>query len=237
MVVDDQHVGLLGLLTGLHQRTVAQLRAVLSQAVVAGGGGELPGGVFFGELGAAGAVAGLAEGGKALDDPQSCRDLRVAEAPVTQGTRQVHGADIVGTALEHRHGGIAAQGLPDARHVTLMELVLQLAGGGGQQHALARKQRRHQVRKGLADAGAGIDHQHGLGVDGIGNGLGHFLLAGTLPVAGILPCQRPPGPEGGAGGLQQGVVGVGFLGGGWAGQGGCRRIGQDDAWMATGRPR
>ena len=149
----------------------------------------------------------------------------------------MHGTDIVGTALEHRDDGIAAQGLPDAWHVTLMELVLQLAGGGGQQHALARKQRRHQVRKGLADAGAGIDHQHGLGVDGIGNGLGHFLLAGTLPVAGILPCQRPPGPEGVSGGLQQGVVGVGFLGGGWAGQGGCRRIGQDDAWMATGRPR
>ena len=118
-----------------------------------------------------------------------------------------------------------------------MELVLQLPCGGGEQHAFARKQRGHQVRKGLADAGASIDHQHGLGVDSIGNGLGHFLLTGALPVAGILPRQRPPGSEGGAGGFQQGVVGVGFLGGGWAGQGGCRRIGQDDAWMATGRSR
>ena len=68
-------------------------------------------------------------------------------------------AQIVRAALEQRDARRHADGAGDQRQVLVEELVLQRARAGGDEHALAREQRGHQIREGLAGAGARLDHE------------------------------------------------------------------------------
>ena len=71
------------------------------------------------------------------------------------------------------------------RDVLVEKLLLQILGAGGNHHALAGEQRRHQIRECLSGAGAGIHQQVlFLGQRGL-HRFRHFQLAGTKLVARV----------------------------------------------------
>ena len=90
------------------------------------------------------------------------------------------------------------QRLDGARQVALDQLALEREGRGGDDDALAVRERGHQVAEGLAGAGAGLDQQVGAVVHGACDGLGHGDLAGALRAA-----------DGGDGGMEE--IGEGGL--------------------------
>ena len=71
------------------------------------------------------------------------------------------------------------QGIDHPRNVHVAELGLQGEGGGGDDHAPAGAQRRHQVGDALAGARTGLHEQMSAAVERPGDGLGHALLTGA----------------------------------------------------------
>src|SRR5690606_5801911 len=85
-------------------------------------------------------------------------------------------AQVIGTALEQGGTYTYPQRLLQAWQVTVEQLVLQRAGAGGNDAALARQQHRHQVGESLAGTGTGLGQQHVHLLDRGGNGRGQLLL-------------------------------------------------------------
>ena len=94
----------------------------------------------------------------------------VIGAPLEDGVRRVE----AGHALDRLH---------EPREVALDELVLEGEGGGGDHDALVVEHRRDEVAQRLAGAGAGLDEQVLLGLQRLGDRLGHRHLAGSLLAA------------------------------------------------------
>ncbi len=95
------------------------------------------------------------------DDALELRDLLARGEPrLAAGLLQAVLAQVVGTALQQRTAQAHAQRRPHARQIAVVELVLQRAGAGGDDGLQPRQQRRHQIRIGLAGAGAGLGQQH-----------------------------------------------------------------------------
>ncbi len=111
-------------------------------------------------------------------------------------------AEVVRPPLEHGElrapAQLRMQRVDRPGKVALDELALQRQGGRGHHHPLPLGQRRHEVAERLAGAGAGLDEEVGVVVDGLGHGLGHGDLAGPLRAA-----------DGGDGGMEE--VGEGWL--------------------------
>ena len=61
-------------------------------------------------------------------------------------------ADVIGAALQQRHGHRHFQRIAHRRNVAAEQLVLQRLGAGGDDHLAAGEQGRHQISKGLARA-------------------------------------------------------------------------------------
>ena len=105
-------------------------------------------------------------------------------------------AQIVGAALEQRDARRAAERRGHQRQVLGEELILQRAGAGGDQHAQARQQRRHQVGEGLAGAGAGLDHQRFARAQGVGDALRPCAAASRRTLkSGSARASGPPWPN------------------------------------------
>ena len=79
-------------------------------------------------------------------------------------------AQIAGAAFQARNAQRHAQRLHQPWQVTQIKLILQGLGGGGDHHALAAQQGRHQIGKSLAHARAGFSHQHATTFNGGSHG-------------------------------------------------------------------
>ena len=86
-------------------------------------------------------------------------------------------AKIIGPALEldYTHG--SAQTLRQARQIPAKQLILQIAGGGGNHHPAPSQQRWNQIRQSLACAGARLYDQWIGTIESGQDGLGHGQLA------------------------------------------------------------
>ena len=190
-VVDHHHIGLLGLAARLDHEAVADARAVLAQAVFTRGRHALPDVGVFRHIAQIGPVAGLGYAGKKLDLAQ-LRNLgtRFQRPVVALQAIQVVVADVVAPPLEQGHRHRRGQGLAHARQIAAVELVLQGARAGGNEHLAALDDGRHQVGPGLADARAGFGHQRAALADGAADGLGQFDLRRSGAVAGQRTRQR-----------------------------------------------
>ena len=104
-------------------------------------------------------------------------------------------AQVVGAALKQRGGERTAERAGQQRNIARVELVLQRARAGRNEHAQPGSQRRHQVGKGLAGAGARL-HQQVLALrHGLGDALGHAPLCRPRDETLKSTRQRPAGPE------------------------------------------
>ena len=85
-------------------------------------------------------------------------------------------ADEVGATLEQRHGDRRSECLAHRRKVACKELILERLGAGGDDDFAACQQCGHEVGEGLAGAGASLDDEHFLLLDGLRDCLCHLNL-------------------------------------------------------------
>ncbi len=102
--------------------------------------------------------------------------------------RALHAVDakVIGAPLQQGDLDRAGHSLAQPRQIAQEQLVLQVAGPGRDDHLLAGQQCRHQVREGLAGAGAGLGDQTPTLSHDCGDRLGHveLLRAMRKPVEG-----------------------------------------------------
>ena len=89
-------------------------------------------------------------------------------------------ADVVAAPLEHRPVEVVRQRRGEERQVLAGELVLQRLGGRGDDDTRAAGDRRQEVGERLARARARLHDEVPSGIDGLGDELGHPLLAGAV---------------------------------------------------------
>jgi hypothetical protein len=71
------------------------------------------------------------------------------------------------------------------------DLFLELLRAGGDQHALAAEDRRHQVRQRLAGSGSRLDEHDPTVAQRLGHDIGHLTLGGPAFERGQRPGERP----------------------------------------------
>ena len=184
VVIDDHDIGFLRRAARLHHEALAVVPAFHAEAVVARRRDEIPDRRLlrhFGELGPVAAAARLRE---PHDGPQVDRVLPRRQPAVLLRALQVLVADVVRPALQQRDGDRRLQRPADHRHVLAEQLVLQRLRAGRHDHLAAPQQRGHEIREGLAGAGARLGDQRAAPVDRIGHRLRHLDLsvAGAIAV-------------------------------------------------------
>ena len=179
MMVDDHHVGRQRLAPREVDVAGLELRALRAQAVVAGRRDERDQRRSLVQPGQLGQVAGAGGLGPLLDLGQRAQAAALGRGVVAREVQPMQ-TQIAGPALEQRGAHRQLERGDQARQVAAEELVLQGLGGGREQHALAAQQRRHQVREGLADTGAGFDDQLAAGFDRARHRHRHLCLAIAL---------------------------------------------------------
>ena len=175
-----------GVLAGLLDEAASVVRTPAPGAFVTGAREER----------AADAVVGVevavGRGREPLDEARQEPLLVVGHRPVAGREEIGHGleAGVVGAPLEQgdlESCGVLAEHRDGLGDVGVDELSLQVAGGGGDHDRgvvlPGPEDGRHQVGEGLADAGAGLDHQVLAGVERGGDGAAHVDLSGALLVA------------------------------------------------------
>ncbi|MNV60001.1 hypothetical protein D3C71_1524510 [compost metagenome] len=175
-MVDHHHVGRLRLLPCLHDEAVIPEGALGAQAVIDGGGHHrvqrrvLRQGLQLGH------VAVLRAPGPGQDALELRDLLRGTETGFAPGLLQPIAAQIVGAALQQRTAVAHTERGPYARQIAVIQLILQRAGAGGDDGLQPGQQRGHQVRIGLAGAGAGLGQQHVALVERFGDRRGQAQL-------------------------------------------------------------
>ena len=226
VVVDDDHVGVERLAPRLQHEAVGVVRAVLAEAVVAGGGDERPDRRVLGDVGQLRAVAALGRTREGDDLRQVADVVARRQAVLARGALEVVVADVVGAALEQRDRDGDGKRVAHQRQVALEELVLQCLGPRGDDHLAAVQQRGGEVRERLAGAGAGLGDELAARGDGAADGLRHRELLRTEAEAGERPRERAAVAEDG---VERRIVG---RGGRRAAGGGRRGAGHDGAQLA-----
>ena len=151
-------------------------RTFAAQAVVGGRTHLRPNRAVLGNAGQLGQVAALGLAGPGQDALEMPGGVAAGEG-LGLGLLQAELAQVIGAAFQQRRMHRRAERLLDARQVAVVQLFLQGLGAGGDDHPLARQQRRHQVSEGLAGAGAGFGDQHRAVFDGFGDFGRQLLLA------------------------------------------------------------
>ena len=159
VVIDDDDVGFDGLAARLDHVTAADVGAAGAETVVARRGDLRPQRMRVAQVRHFGEVAALRDAGPALARAPACGRACPRRLLLAAELLQAVGAQIVRAPLEQRDARRHADGARHQRQVLVEQLVLQRARAGGDEHALAGQQRRHQVGEGLAGAGAGLDHE------------------------------------------------------------------------------
>ncbi len=156
---------------------------------------------------------------------QECPEYRSCH--VMQARREAMAAQVARAPLQQRQVRRRAQGLDQPRQIAQEELVLQALGGGGHQRAPPRQQQRHQVREGLADAGAGFGDERAPPLQRVGHREREAVLRLARQEAGLGTRERPVGRKGGFDRGQQAH----------AGSGGSSSVSRRAIWSRSARRR
>src|SRR5262245_22644681 len=161
MMVDDDDVGSLRLAARIEHTARLELRAGRTQAVLAGRRHPRPDRILLADVGELDDVTVPRDGSPGLDARQQLRYIAAnATRPgLLRRKLQAMPAEVVRASLEQRHPDRAPERGAYRRQVAVIELVLQSARAGRDDHASAREEHRHEVSVGLARAGAGLDDQ------------------------------------------------------------------------------
>ncbi|MNI36568.1 hypothetical protein D3C73_906230 [compost metagenome] len=203
MVVDHDQVGGLRTLAGTHDEAVIPEGALVAQAVVDGGGDDRQQRRVIGQAIEFSDIARIRAPRPGQDALELCRLFRAGKTRLTACLLQAIAAQVVAASLQQRAAQSDAQRLAHARQVTVIELVLQRAGTGGNDGAHSGQQHRHQIGKGLAGAGTGFGEQQVALLHRRGNGLGQAQLRRTRDECIQVGGERAAFAEGFAAGMDK----------------------------------
>jgi hypothetical protein len=176
VMVDHDDVGLQRFAPRLEHEAIGVVRAVLAQAVVAGGRDQGPDRRILRHIGQLGAIAALCRARKRDDLLQVPRVVAGRQPVLVRRSLQMVMTDVVGAALQQRDGHGNLQCVPHQRQIALVQLVLQRLGAGGYDDLAAIQQRRDEIGKRLAGSRAGFGYQLPAHGDGARDGLRHLEL-------------------------------------------------------------
>jgi hypothetical protein len=88
-------------------------------------------------------------------------------------------AEVIPPPLHVGGGKRNAERLAQDAQILEIDLLLQVLGSGGNEHALAAENGGDQVRQCLSGAGAGLDQQDASVLEGAGDSIGHLPLRRT----------------------------------------------------------
>jgi hypothetical protein len=108
----------------------------------------------------------------------SGRSASSARSPVAHRREPVE-AQVVPPALHAGGGERHAEGLAQERDVLEVDLLLQVLGAGGHDHAMAAQDGRGEIGQGLARAGARFGEEDAAPPEHPGDGRGHVALPGS----------------------------------------------------------
>ncbi len=177
-----------------------EVGAGLADAVLAGGGDLAPEVHAVGQVLDLAAVAGLGARGPGLDGAEERDLVQPAEAARLREGTEAQQAEVVPAALHHRDVQVAAERPGQERDVLADELLLQVLGAGGDDHAPPQLHRGQQVGEGLAGARPGLRQQHAAVAQHPADGVREPRLRRALLVRGQDARQRPARAEEVAGG-------------------------------------
>jgi hypothetical protein len=151
-----------------------------------------PVGAVVGQVGQGGAVAavGLVDPGA---QPRERRIGHQGHLLIEQG--QPPPAHVVAEPLHDRPGERLPQHALQPRQIEARDLILQRLGGGTDDHLAPGENGGHQIGERLAGAGARLDQQALVVVEGAGDAGRHRHLSGAVLVAGEGARQAPTGAE------------------------------------------
>jgi hypothetical protein len=190
VVVDDDDIRVECLLACLQHETIGVVGAILAETVVARGRDQRPDRRVLGNVGQFRAIAALRRARERDDLLQVARIVARRQAVLVRGAFEMVVADVVGAAFEQRDGDGHRQRIAHERQVALEQLILQRLGAGGDDDLAAVQERRHQVGKRLACAGAGFRDELAAHRDGVRDGLRHRELLGAEAKSRQRPRQR-----------------------------------------------
>ena len=174
MVVDDHHLRLLGAPAHAGDETVGDERTALAQPGFRAGDDLAPDRRVLGNPVELCAIAGLA----APDPVENACGLRVGDkGQLSLVLGQPAQAHVVADALHHRERKRPREHARQPRQIHAGDLILQVARPRRHHHAPAGKNRRHEVRDGLARARTGLDQEALVEIDGPRHALGHGQLS------------------------------------------------------------
>jgi hypothetical protein len=191
VMVDHHQIGCQCLATGGQHEALLVVRTVLTKAVVTRRGDHRPHRRVLRDIGALRLVTAACLAGEPGDPLRMGCVVTGKETAVSQRTREVIVAQVVGSPLEQRHLDRRLERLTDGGDIAREELVLQVAGTGRHDDLSTRKQRRHQISIGLAGAGAGLGDQHAIVGHRRSDALGELELLAAQAIAGNTGRQRP----------------------------------------------
>ena len=190
MMVDHHHVRLGGTPARLRDVASVEHGTLRPEAVVRRRGDRAPDRIVLREVvhlrevaarrpGGPSREAGGPRGHVGRDEPAGGQHLLVAPE-----------AEVVRAALEQRDARVASEGAADERQIVLEQLLLKMAGAGGDHDPAAAGDGGNEVREGLAGPGSGLaDEDVPLRHGTLDRG-GHGPLLGTGRVARQQPRQR-----------------------------------------------
>ncbi len=159
VMIHDDDVALVRAPVHLGQKAALELLALLARAQVAPSVQLLPSGARFGQRLDLGAIA---RGGGLLplaDDLKIGHFFQTAQHGLALGVVDLLPAGEVRAALHVTDLQRPVEMLLQERNVFVEKLLLQILGPGGHHHALARKQRGHQIGERFARAGTCVHQQ------------------------------------------------------------------------------
>jgi hypothetical protein len=99
-------------------------------------------------------------------------------------------AEVVGEPLHQHRARVPAESSRNERQIVMVDLFLERAGGGGDDHLAPGEHGRQKIRERLAGSGACLAQEHPILSQCALHGLGHLELSGALLVGSELAGER-----------------------------------------------
>ena len=190
VVVDHHHVRLRGAAAGLDHVASVECRTLRPEAVVRRGGDRAPDRIVLREVLHLREIAAGRPGRPSRKPGRPRGHAGRGEPPRGQHLFVAPAAEVVRAALEQREARVAFESAADQRQIAAEQLLLEMAGAGGDHDPAAAGDGGNEVREGLAGPGPRLADEDVALRHGPLDRRGHGPLIGPGRVPGQQPRQR-----------------------------------------------
>ncbi len=195
VVIHDDEVGFLRALVHGGDETLLKFGALLAAAEVAARVDAVPEFRVVGKKRELAAIAGFGQLAPVANLREPVDFVHAFQDGLAFHLMHFLPAQKIGAALHQRRLQVGREVLLQEGNILLEELLLQRFRGGGDHHAPAAANRRNQIGERLAGAGARLDHDMLMVLEGFFDDPRHFELRRAELVAGMTRFEQAPGAK------------------------------------------